>query len=373
MAWFEVDKAGLAATLERRGKSFAIFELVQNAWDAGATEVDISLTPIGNCPYAALRVEDNSAAGWPDLRDAFTMFKQSKNGSDPLKRGRFCLGEKLVIAICRKVRISTTDGTVVFDDVGRRCSTEHRERGTLFEGEIRMTREEFSIVHLEAKSLIPPSGTTLIFNNEAIERPMIIKRFEAKLPTEFAGPDGLLRRTVRTATVEAFDTAGGDGLHGGIWEMGIPVVDNDWPWTLNVQQKIPLGMERDSVPEGFRRALQVAAVNNLVSVIEDHQAGEPWAVEAIADSRISPTALQKVVQLRFGERAVIATPNDPIANATAEQAGCQVVHGGSLSAGAWANVRKYGTIPTTAMAFPTPRPSGDNPRIEYCPTCKRQM
>jgi len=31
--WFEVDKQGLAKILERRGKEFALFELVQNAWD----------------------------------------------------------------------------------------------------------------------------------------------------------------------------------------------------------------------------------------------------------------------------------------------------------------------------------------------------
>ncbi len=32
--WFNVDKKGLAKLLEQRGKAFAVFELVQNAWDA---------------------------------------------------------------------------------------------------------------------------------------------------------------------------------------------------------------------------------------------------------------------------------------------------------------------------------------------------
>src|SRR2546429_2681653 len=31
--WFEVDKQGLARILERKGKEFALFELIQNAWD----------------------------------------------------------------------------------------------------------------------------------------------------------------------------------------------------------------------------------------------------------------------------------------------------------------------------------------------------
>ena len=33
MQWFDVDKAGLAKLLARKGKEFVLFELVQNAWD----------------------------------------------------------------------------------------------------------------------------------------------------------------------------------------------------------------------------------------------------------------------------------------------------------------------------------------------------
>jgi hypothetical protein len=36
MQWFDVDKQGLAKLLERRGKAFAIMELIQNAWDTNA-------------------------------------------------------------------------------------------------------------------------------------------------------------------------------------------------------------------------------------------------------------------------------------------------------------------------------------------------
>jgi hypothetical protein len=36
---FVVDKKGLAKLLERKGKSFAIVELIQNAWDEDTTTV----------------------------------------------------------------------------------------------------------------------------------------------------------------------------------------------------------------------------------------------------------------------------------------------------------------------------------------------
>lgn len=66
MGWFEVDAKGLAALLERRGKGWAIAELVQNAWDAdGVTKVDVQLTPIGGRPLP----NDSPAARYAALLD----------------------------------------------------------------------------------------------------------------------------------------------------------------------------------------------------------------------------------------------------------------------------------------------------------------
>jgi hypothetical protein len=43
-SWLEVDIIGLRRTLERKGKAWAIFELVQNSWDTDATQVEVTLT-----------------------------------------------------------------------------------------------------------------------------------------------------------------------------------------------------------------------------------------------------------------------------------------------------------------------------------------
>ena len=43
--WIDVNLEGLRKLLARRGNAFAIFELVQNAWDEkGVTRVDLNLT-----------------------------------------------------------------------------------------------------------------------------------------------------------------------------------------------------------------------------------------------------------------------------------------------------------------------------------------
>ena len=116
--WFTVDKDGLAKVLGRRGKAFAVLELIQNAWDApGTTRVEVTLQPAPQA-RALLAVEDNSPDGFSDLTHAYTLFKESPKKADPAKRGRFDVGEKLVLAICDWARRASPPRK------GRCCLTE---------------------------------------------------------------------------------------------------------------------------------------------------------------------------------------------------------------------------------------------------------
>lgn len=364
--WFTVDKGGLAAILERRGKSFALFELIQNAWDSGATRVNVKLDPVPGQPYAMLGVEDDGE-GFADLDHAHTMFARSSRAADPLKRGRFNLGEKLVLAVCRKARIRTRSGVIDFKEDGTvRRSSEAREGGTMFTAEIRMTRDEFDECCDAMRRLIPPVATT--FNGELIDRPDSVARFEAKLPTEIADADGMLRRTVRTATVEVYPVDG-DGK-GELLEMGIPIVETENGYRVNVLQKVPLNFDRDNVTPALLRAVQTALLNNVVADLSPDQAASPWAQEAAGDARATPEAVKVIIAKRFGERAVVAVPGDPMANASAEAAGFTVIPGGSLSADVWANVRKHGVLLPASKVFPTPKPEDlANQQQSKCPLC----
>lgn len=109
-SWFEVDKQGLAKILERKGKEFALMELIQNAWDEpGVTKVTASLEYRGR-NRALLVVEDDAPEGFQNLSHAFTLFAESVKKANPEQRGRFNLGEKLVLALCDEVTIQTTQG-----------------------------------------------------------------------------------------------------------------------------------------------------------------------------------------------------------------------------------------------------------------------
>ena len=156
----EVDKEGLKLLLEKQGKSFAINKLIQNAWDTNASEVKITLTRAEKNKgkgTVLLKVEDNDPDGFRDLKEAYTLFASSSKKAKPEKRGRFNLGEKLVLAICRTAQITSTGGRISFESNERKFSKTHlREWGTLFEAQIHATPQELEEMLQSVKTLIPP-------------------------------------------------------------------------------------------------------------------------------------------------------------------------------------------------------------------------
>ena len=96
--WFDVDKVGLSKLLQRREKSFLVYELIQNAWDQNVTKVDVSLERIEGKRCVRIVVSDDDPEGFQELAHAFTLFAESTKKKDPTKRGRFNIGEKWVLA-----------------------------------------------------------------------------------------------------------------------------------------------------------------------------------------------------------------------------------------------------------------------------------
>src|SRR5438874_8039327 len=143
--WFEVDRSGLSKQAEQHPKGRLVGELVQNALDEpGVMQVAVTLALVPGRPLAGLTVEDDSPEGFRDLAHAYTLFAQSYKRANPEQRGQYNFGEKLVLAVCESASISTTKGTVLFTGEGRiEKPRQKRERGSVFQGTIRMTREEY--------------------------------------------------------------------------------------------------------------------------------------------------------------------------------------------------------------------------------------
>jgi len=358
-SWFEADKDGLRKLLEKRGLQCVLYELISNAWDTDATTVDAALRPVVGKPLVEIVVEDDDPKGFETLAHAWTLFAESNRKADASKRGRFNLGEKLVLACCESAQIATTTGTVIFDQDGRH---EHprrkREAGSEFRGLVRMTRVQMDEVVAAARLLIPPPDVAVTFNGEPLVSRECVAKFEVELATEFADEEGCLHRTRRLTDVLLYNPLPGQPTR--VYELGVPVVTHECQWDVDVCQKIPLTLDRTNVTPAFISELRVAVLNDMHFNVKGEQAAAGWVTEAISDPGVSMDAVKTVVTERFGERAVAYDPSDPEACKRLAGQDRTVVPGGALPGSAWSNVRRAEALPAAGKVSPTPRPFNEN-------------
>lgn len=353
--WFEVDRAGLSKLLARRGKGFVVAELLQNAWDeVGVTTVSVTLTRAPGDRQVVLEVVDDSANGFEDLSQAFTLFATSKKLSDPTARGRFCLGEKLSLALATEARIVSTTGGWGFNSEGRHRLREKRARGTCVQLTLPMTREEVEECGELVRRLLPPGHIATTFNGEQLVPRPVAFTTEEILTTEIADAEGNLRPTRRKTRIDILRTADGEG--GWLFEMGIPVVATGDRYHVDVAQKIPLTMERDNVPPAYLRAIRTLTLNLVHENIDPDAANATWAREALADPHVTDAAVGSAFRARFGDKAVVYDPTDPEANKLAVSKGYVVIHGGQMNRDEWANVRRAGVVLPAGQVTPSPKP-----------------
>ena len=371
--WFDVDKDGLGKLLERRGKSWILAELLQNAWDApGATEVELRLSPIAGRPFAELEVRDNSPEGFAHLEHAFTLFGESVKKQDPTLRGRFNLGEKLVLALCQEALIETTKGTVLFNDKGRSTSRKAREFGTSFRARLRLSRAEIEEALSFARSFIAPPGISTVINGVDLDHRQPLGSFEIQLPTEVADPEGVLRRTRRKTLVSVYRPTGGMG--GRIYELGIPVMETGDSYDVDIGQKVPLSFDRDAVTPGYLRDVRVGVLNHLGHLLGAEEVNQAWVSDALEARDVQPSAVREVLVKRFGDKVVSYDPSDREANDRAVAAGYTVLRGGHFSALQWDNVRASGLVRPAGQVTPTPKPFSPDgePAVHVEPTSQME-
>jgi len=368
--WFDVDKEGLALLGRRNGMAFVARELVANALDEASKNVAITLSPRPAGRYV-LSVEDDNPEGFSDLSHAFTLFAASAKKSDPTKRGRFNLGEKLVLAACDEAEIVTTKGSVRFDDKGRHISHKRRSCGSIFRGILKMTKQEHDEVCKSVMGLIVSGATVTFASGLPAVTLGIPVRFptacpSVTLPTDVADDDGVLVRRERRTVIRIFETI--NGKPGWLYELGIPVVETGDKFDVDVEQKMPLNMDRDNVPPAYLKRIRVTVLNVLSNLLDDADANADWVRQATSDPDCSCAAMENVLDKRFGKNRVSCDPSDPEANSRAAYNGCVLVYGNMNSPGEWENARKYGLIKPAGQVFPSPRPySADGKPLKVIP------
>ncbi len=361
--WFSTSRHGLQKQAKERGAPTVFIELVSNALDerdSGMTTVNIEIAPIECRPLAKVVVDDNSPVGFRDLSHAYTIFAESYKRGNPELRGQFNFGEKLFLSLCKTATISTTTGTVTFDDQGR---SEHprkkRDSGTRIEAVLEITREEIAELDRLLRSLLLPEGVSVVFNGMQLPSRKPIREFEATLPTQIADEEGVMRPTTRRTTVRVYEAGDGEQPH--LYELGIPVVETDIRWHISVGQKIPLNSSRDSVTPAYARMISTSVAEAMQAELnKDDACG--WANPVLGDKKASAALVGKLMDERFGKVRASYDPSDREANfAGPIKDGATIVHGNMLAKEQWQNAREKGAIKPAGQIWPTPKPYSDDP------------
>jgi hypothetical protein len=349
--WFDVDRKGLAKLIERRGggsgwgsegggKIALLLELIANALDAdGVTHVEVVLEPEQGVPHATILVSDDAPGGFEDITHAWTLFAESSRKAYPTKRGRFDLGEKLVLALCVEASIISTKSAVQFDARGRAPMKARRERGTEFQGIARITRAELAEIKAGLKKIIVPAGVTLLINGEQLPVRVLLKTVEATLATEISDDEGVLRRSIRKTTVDIYEPLPGETPM--LYELGMPVVETGDKFHVSVSQKVPLNMDRDNVTPAYLRDVRTVVVNAMHDKLTEDDGNATFVNEALADDDVAPEAANKALDLKFTKKRAIWDPNDLEANMNLESQGYTLIKGGQLTGDQWANAKKH--------------------------------
>lgn len=357
MKWFDVDKEGLAKIVARKPKHFVLFELLQNAWDENSKNVSLVIEKEKNSKMAKIMIEDDNPSGFDNLKHSFTLFAESNKKSDPTKRGRFNLGEKLVLSLCNEAEIISTTGGVRFDKEGRKSLRKKRDSGSLFKALIRMTHKEVDEAISAIQNLIPPIGIKTIINGLELAHKKPVKSFDAQLPTEISDENGFIKRTIRFTDIEVYETE-----EAWIYEMGIPVVKTEDRYSINIMQKVPLNIERDNVTPSYLKKLRTIVLNNTIDLLNEDETTENWVSEALSSNEIDGGTVKSLIEKRYGDKVVSFDPSDSESNKIAVSKGYTVLHGRHLNKEQWNNVKAAGAVLPAGKVTPSPKPFSDDPR-----------
>ena len=334
-SWFNVNHIGLKKNQSDKNKIFIIKELVSNAFDENINKCEVELT--WSSEGTKIKVQDDSPEGFKKLADAYTLFNESYKASDTSKRGRFSYGTKSSLAMFKEAKIVSTKGTILFKSNGTRTKTGTKtEKGSIFEGLIKLKKVEFEELLDLSRTIIPPKNVEFVINDNSIKRSNTHTVFTETLPTVTVDQEGNFTPSSRVTEIELFKSL--DTNY--ICELGIPVVETDIPFTINVNQKVPLSKDRDNVKPAYLKKLKAFVLNHTHNDLSEDELQTTFAQEALEQKESSAEAVKSVIDAKFGEDAVVYDMSDLEANKKAFADERQVISGSQLSKEAWSKVKE---------------------------------
>ena len=346
---FEVSTNGMRELHSGREPWMLVKELIQNGWDEAPFATHCEVTVIADGDSTRITVTDDGP-GFAHLADAWTLMGNTPKRADPLKRGRFNLGDKEVISVAREATIETVGSSVTFpQDGGRVVTANDQTRGTSVSVTMPWNKEQAESL-VEALRRFRPTKCALSVNGVTVpgREPLAVGHPTLATVVQI-GPGGPISNTRRKTRIDLLaPICSGEAW---LYEMGIPVQRINSPYDVDVQQKIPMPPHRDTVADNYLRDIYTETLNAAHHLLERDEFHGEWVKQALSNSRrVSKAAVDSAKRGRYGEKALLMSPNAD-ANLHAIENGYQLIDPHSLSGREHERLRKAGTE-TSGEAFP---------------------
>ena len=349
---FAVSHLGMRQIHAGRPPWMLMKELVQNIWDEAPEtticRVDIRPADTGE-HLLGVRVEDDGP-GFADIADAWTLMKNTPNHENPSKRSRFSnLGEKGLVSMAVEAVIETAGHTVHFPRIGGRIApSNNRQRGTVITALMHwpMIQPE-ELLSLMKK--FRPNGCSLEINGKTVpeREPKLV--ITASLDTVIYNSDtGTVGTMPRWTEIHLLPRTDEETW---LYEMGIPIQKTQYHWDIDVQQKIPMQPNQDTVLESYLADIYAELLNATHTKTETNQFSEQWVKTAMKSPRVDSAAVKSVVKGRYGNQVLLESPRDKESNLRAVKEGYRLVDPSTLSPKEKERFQKDAGLKTASAIF----------------------
>ena len=334
-ARFEVSTEGMKGLHDGRPLWSLVKELVANAWDEETTICKVTIKGHEEVfsggevmGFIEVAVEDDGA-GFKDINDAFTLMAPTSKRQEAGVRGRFNIGEKEILSVALEGKVETVGTTITFPREGGRVVTKNkRKKGTIVSAIVERPLSEVEETEKALLEFLPPSHITYTINGKVVEPRKKLGVAEGILHTVLATGIGQpLRYSYRKTKIDIFEPRNGEGH---IYEMGITIQPLDMPYDVDIQQKVPMPPNRDTVTARYLQDVYSHVLSVVADDLDQSEASESWVQMAVEDDDTSDEVVEKVMKTKLGENAVLWS-NDVQANEMAHAAGMDLIKPRTLS------------------------------------------
>jgi len=316
---FDIDNNGWKRMNAGRDPGHLVREAISNCFDVeDVTSVVVMLDQQSH----TISIEDDSRIGIVDKSFVSTVFMTGKDDS-PTKRGRKGRGLKELIAVADWAVVDTIGFKTTFI-AGRVTETSTRTVGTKVTLRIDTWNEqEFDKIRSFLKMVIAPSWITLKVDGV----PLVGKRIRSTFP--FYGATHVVKNDVqvevyRNTSADIINLSKGETL-GWIYEMGIPVQQLQTRFHININQRIPLNDNRDSISSWFLASLYGKVLDHMAPNMSAGALRHEWVSAGIG--YVSSTTSKVIATKLIGDldKAAIASINSR-ANDIVRQRGFRIIN-----------------------------------------------